>query len=125
MRGYEYEKGKYVTLMEENFDKVEVSSTWTLTLEAFVDLSNIDPIFLDKPYCLAPEEQSSTLYALLREALKESRKVALAKLAFHDREHLVAIQPRGRGSWIRQALPESASRLHRNKRSLLRQRRNF
>lgn len=96
MRGYEYEKGKYLSLTEEDFKKVEVGSTRALKLETFVDLGDIDPIFFDKPYYVAPEEQSGKLYTLLREALKRSRKVALAKLAFHDREHLVVIKPHGR-----------------------------
>jgi DNA end-binding protein Ku len=96
VRGYEVEHGRYVTLTEEDFKKVDSESTHTLVLETFVDQTEIDPIFFDKPYYLAPEEKSLHLYAVLHEALKRTQKVGIAKLAFHEREHLVAIKPSGR-----------------------------
>jgi DNA end-binding protein Ku len=96
VRGYEVEHGRYVTLTEEDFKKVDAISTHTLALETFVDPTAIAPVFFDKPYYIAPEEKSVRLYALLHEALKRTHKIAVAKLTFHEREHLVAIQPSGR-----------------------------
>ena len=96
VRGYEVEKGTYVKLTEEDFEKVDVDGAHTLSVDAFVDLAEIDPILFDKPYYLAPEEKSAHLYALLREALKRTQKVAVAKLVFHERELLAVIKPNGR-----------------------------
>lgn len=96
VRGYEVERGRYITLTDEDFKKVDSESTHTLVLETFVDPTEIDPVFFDKPYYLAPEEKSLHLYTVLHEALKRTQKVGIAKLAFHDREHLVAIKPSGR-----------------------------
>jgi DNA end-binding protein Ku len=96
VRGYEVEKGTYVTLTEEDFEKVDVDGAHTLSVDAFVDPAEIDPILFDKPYYLVPEEKSSHFYALLREALKRTRKVAIANLVFHERELLAVIKPNGR-----------------------------
>lgn len=96
VRGYEVEKGTYVTLTDKDFEKVDVDSAHTLSVDAFVDLAEIDPIFFDKPYYLVPEEKSARLYTLLRETLKRAQKVAVAKLVFHERELLAVIKPNGR-----------------------------
>jgi DNA end-binding protein Ku len=96
VRGYELEKGTYVTLTEEDFEKVDVEGAHTLSVDAFVDLAEIDPIFFDKPYYVVPEDKAARLYTLLREALKRTQKVAVAKLVFHERELLVVIKPNGR-----------------------------
>jgi len=96
VRGYEVEKGIYVTLTEEDVEKVDVDGAHTLNVDAFVDPAEIDPILFDKPYYLVPEEKSAHLYALLREALKRTEKVAVAKLVFHEREMLAVIKPNGR-----------------------------
>jgi DNA end-binding protein Ku len=96
VRGYEVEKGAYVTLTDEDFEKVDVDGAHTLSVDAFVDVVEIDPILFDKPYYLAPEEKSAHLYTLFREALKRTQKVAVAKLVFHEREQLAVIKPNGR-----------------------------
>jgi DNA end-binding protein Ku len=96
VRGYEVEKGTYVTLTKEDFEKVEVDGAHTLNVDTFVDLAEIDPVLFDKPYYLAPEGQGARLYALLREGLKRTQKVAVAKLVFHERELLAVIKPNGR-----------------------------
>ena len=88
VRGYEVEKGTYVTLTEEDFEKVDVDGAHTLSVDAFVDVAEVDPILFDKPYYLAPEEKSAHLYTLFREALKRTQKVAVAKLVFREREQL-------------------------------------
>jgi DNA end-binding protein Ku len=96
VRGYEVEKGTYVTLTEEDFEKVDVDNAHTLSVDAFVDPAEIDPIFFDKPYYIVPEEKSAHFYTLLREALKRTQKAAVAKLVFHERELLAVIKPNGR-----------------------------
>jgi DNA end-binding protein Ku len=96
VREYEYEKGKYLPLAEEDFDNVDVELRDSVPILAFVDPHEIAPIFFDKPYYLVPDKTGDTEYAVLREALKRTHKVGIAKLAFHEREHLVTIIPNGR-----------------------------
>jgi len=96
VRGYEVEKGTYVTLTDEDFEKVDVDGAHTLSVDAFVDVADIDPIPFDKPYYLAPEEKRAHLYTLFREALKRTQKVAVATLVFREREQLAVIKPNGR-----------------------------
>ncbi len=96
VRGYEVEPGHYVTLTAEDFKNVNSISTHMLDLETFVDPAEIDPVYFTKPYYVAPEENSLPLYALLHEALKRTQKIAIAKLTFYEREHLVTMKPSGR-----------------------------
>jgi DNA end-binding protein Ku len=96
VKGYEYQKGKYIALTEKDFQKVDVESSKNITILDFVDPDEIDPMFYDKPYYLAPGENGAKLYALLRESLKQSNKVGIAKLVFHDREHIGAIKANGK-----------------------------
>ena len=96
VRGYEIEKGTYVTLTAADFEKVDVDSAHTLHVEAFVDPNEIDPLYFDKPYYVVPAEKTARLYVLLREALTRTQKVAVAKLVFHEREQLAVVKPHGR-----------------------------
>lgn len=95
VRGYEYEKGQYVIIADEDFDRVNPEATQSVDIVQFVDLSEIDPMFFDKPYYLEPEKRGRHAYALLREALKESGKVGIAKVVIRSREHLAALKPNG------------------------------
>ncbi len=95
VRGYEYEKGEYVALDDEDFDKIAVESTRTISIMDFVDQDDIDPMFFDSPYYLGPGKNADHVYALFREALKDSAKVGIAKVAFREREHLAAIKAHG------------------------------
>ncbi len=95
VRGYEYEKGRYVILSDEDFARVNPEATQSVDIVQFVDLSEIDPMFFDKPYYLEPEKRGRHAYALLREALKESGKVGIAKVVIRSREHLAALKPNG------------------------------
>ena len=92
VRGYEYEKGEYVALEEEDFDKIAIESSKTINVMEFVDQDEIDPMFFDTPYYLAPGKNADHVYALFREALKESGKMGIAKVAFREREHLAAVK---------------------------------
>jgi DNA end-binding protein Ku len=96
VRGYEYEKGEYVALEEEDFDKIAIESTKTIRVMEFVDQEEIDPMFFDTPYYLAPGKNADHVYALFREALKKTGRVGIAKVAFREREHLAAVKPHGK-----------------------------
>jgi DNA end-binding protein Ku len=95
VRGYEYEKGRYVILSDEDFKRVNPEATQSVDIVQFVDLTEIDPMFFDKPYYLEPEKRGRHAYALLREALKDSGKVGIAKVVIRSREHLAALKPHG------------------------------
>ncbi len=95
VRGYEYEKGRYVIITDEDFDRVNPEATQSVDIVQFVDLAEIDPMFFDKPYYLEPEKRGRHAYALLREALKDSGKVGIAKVVIRSREHLAALKPSG------------------------------
>src|SRR5437588_5927507 len=93
VKGYEYEKGKYVVLKEEDFRRADVEATQSVEIVEFVEIDQIDPIFYDKPYYLEPQKKGEKAYALLREALKKSGKVGVAKVVIKTRQHLAAIKP--------------------------------
>jgi DNA end-binding protein Ku len=96
VKGYEYEKGEFVLVSDEDFEKVNVESTQTVDIREFVDLEDIDPMFFDQPYFLAPEKGGDKAYALLREALCQAGKVGIAKVVIKTREHLAAVKPMGK-----------------------------
>ena len=93
VKGYEYEKGKYVVLKDEDFQRVDVEATQTVDIQDFVELDEIDPIFFYKPYYLEPQTGGDKAYALLRDALKDSKKVGVAKVVIKTREYLAGVQP--------------------------------
>jgi DNA end-binding protein Ku len=95
VKGYEYEKEKWVTLTEEDFSKVEISSTHTIEITDFVDLAEIDPKYFYKPYFLEAQKGGEKGYALLHRALSESGKVGIAKVAIRSREYLACVKPDG------------------------------
>jgi DNA end-binding protein Ku len=94
VKGYEYEKDKYVVLTDEDFERVEIKSNQMVDIREFVSLAEIDPQFFDEPYLLAPEKSGAKAYNLLREALEKSGKVGIAKVVIRPpREHLAAVKP--------------------------------
>lgn len=92
VKGYEYEKGEFVILTQEDFEKANVKKTQTLEIIDFTNEKEIDPIYYDKPYYLEPEKSANKAYTLLREALKASKKVGIAKYVLHNREHIALIK---------------------------------
>jgi DNA end-binding protein Ku len=92
VKGYEYEKDRYVILSDEDFDKVPVESSRAIDIVQFVDLADIDPMLYKKSYYLVPEETGAKAYALLREAMSHDGKVGIAKVSFRDKEHLAALR---------------------------------
>jgi DNA end-binding protein Ku len=92
VKGYEYEKDRYVILTDDDFDAIPVESSRAIDIVQFVDLDEIDPMLYKKSYYLVPEETGAKAYALLREALNTAGKVGVAKVSFRDKEHLAALR---------------------------------
>lgn len=92
VKGYEYRKGEYVTLEPEDIENLRIPSRHSLEIAQFVNEEEISPAFFEKPYFVTPEDtHAAEAFAVVRKALQETRKVALGKIAFGGREHLVAI----------------------------------
>ena len=95
-KGYEFEKGRYVVMTEDDMAKVRPESTRVIDLVQFTDASAIDPIYVEKPYYLAPDgPMAREAFAVIREGMKG--KAGIGKLALYGREYLVAVQPRDKG----------------------------
>lgn len=92
VKGYEYEKDKYVVMTDEDFDAVPVESSRAIDIVQFVDMADIDPIYYKKSYYLVPEDSGLKAYTLLRRAMEEDGRVAIAKVAFREKEHLAALR---------------------------------
>ncbi len=98
MKGFEYEKGEYVLLEQDEIDAVKLESKKTLELTQFVDADEIDVLYYEKPYFVVPaDDLAEEAFIVLREALKRSRKVGLGQLAMRGREYVVSLKPCGRG----------------------------
>jgi DNA end-binding protein Ku len=96
VKGYEFEKGRYVVVGDEDIEKVRVESTRVISLEKFTDDTAIDPIYLERPYYLAPDGPvARDAFAVIREGMKG--KAGIGKVALYGREYLVKVQPRERG----------------------------
>jgi DNA end-binding protein Ku len=95
VKGYEYAKGDYVILTDDDFKKANVRKSKTIDITEFSDEDEIDVRYFDKPYYLEPDKNAQKPYALLREALKRSKKVAIAKFVLRNREHLALVKPVG------------------------------
>ncbi len=96
VKGYEFEKGRYVVMNEEDISKVRPESTRVIDLVQFTDAAAIDPIYVERPYYLAPDgTMAREAFAVMREGMKG--KAGIGKLALYGREYLVAIQPRDKG----------------------------
>jgi DNA end-binding protein Ku len=95
VRGFEYEKDKYVVLSDDEIRSANPESTQTVDILAFVDAPEISFLYLDTPYFLTPDRKGEKVYALLREALKESGKIGVANVVLHNKQHLAALIPVG------------------------------
>ncbi len=92
VKGYEYEKGKFVVLDEKDFQRVDLEATQTVDIKDFVDLDEIDPMYFYKPYYLEPQKGGDKAYTLLREALADGRKVGIAKVVIKTRQYLAGVK---------------------------------
>ena len=97
-RGYELSKGRYVEIEEDELQAVEIESTHTVDIDSFVPRSEIDKRYLDKPYYIAPGGKTgSEAFAVIRDAMKDKDRVALARIVMAHREHIIALEPLGKG----------------------------
>ena len=95
VKGYEYKKGDYIVLTQDDFKKADVHETKTIDIKQFADEDEIDSRYYERPYYLEPEKGAERAYALLRDALERSGKVALAKYAMRGRDNMGAVKPLG------------------------------
>ena len=91
VKGYEYKKGQYVALTDDDFLKANVEATQSIDILDFVDAADISPIYFDKPYYLVPLKNGQRAYALLREVLRRTGKVGIARVVIRTRQHLAAL----------------------------------
>lgn len=102
VKGYEYQKGEYVVVTEEDFKSVDMEKTDAIEIVQFALKSEIDPIYYEKPYFLEPGKGADKPYALLREALLKSKKVGIVKFVFRNREHIGIVEPYGQAIILNQ-----------------------
>jgi len=95
VKGFEYERGRFVVLKEEDFAKVRIESTHSIDITDFVDLTQVDPKFFYKPYFLEPQKGGEKAYALLHKALAGTGKIGIAKVVISNREYLASVKPDG------------------------------
>ena len=98
VKGYEYEKGEYIVVTQDEIDSVRLESTRTIDIERFVDATDIDRLYWDNPYFLAPDGKLALeAYTVIREAMEKTGKIALGRVVMHQRERLLALEPRDNG----------------------------
>src|ERR1043165_10164677 len=95
VKGFEYEKGRYIVLNDEDFEKVKIESTHSIDITDFVDLEQVDPKFFYKPYFLEAQKGGEKAYSVLHKALSGTGKIGIAKVVISNREHLAAVKPDG------------------------------
>ena len=97
VKGYEYDKGQFIVIKDEDFARVDVEATQTVDIINFVQLSEINPLLFSKPYYMQSEKSGDKAYVLLRDALKEAGKIGIAKVVIKERQHLAAVKPQQNG----------------------------
>ncbi len=95
VKGYNYSGNKYVIITDEDFKKANVKATQTIDIEHFVDLTEVETKYFEKPYHVTPTKGGEKPYALLRDSLKKKKKVAIAKVVIRTKQHLAALMPEG------------------------------
>src|SRR6266545_2268996 len=95
VKGYEFAPDQYVTLTRDELSELDPKKTRAIEIQDFVDLDEIDPIYFEQPYYLGPDKGAAKAYALLVEAMKQSKKAAIARFVLRNKEHLAAIRPMG------------------------------
>lgn len=96
VKGYEYQKDRFVVIKDEDFKRVDVEATQTVDIINFVSLEEVDPLLFYKPYLLEVGKGGGKAYMLLRDALNQSQKIAIARVVIKTRQHLAAIKPQGK-----------------------------
>src|SRR3954468_6286707 len=95
VKGFEYERGHYVVMKDEDFEKVRIESTHSIDITDFVEVDQVDPKFFYKPYFLEPQKGGEKAYAVLHKALSGTDKIGVAKVVISNREYLAAVKPDG------------------------------
>jgi DNA end-binding protein Ku len=95
VKGYEYEKGKFVVLRDDDFKRVDIEATQSVEIVDFVELAEVNPMHFQKPYYMEAGKGADKAYALLKEALEKSGKVGIAKVVIRTRQHLASVKPNG------------------------------
>jgi DNA end-binding protein Ku len=97
-RGYELKKGEYVAIENDELEAIEIESNHTIDIDSFVPKDEIDKRYLDHPYYIAPDGKAAVdAFAVIRDAMKDQDRVALARIVLTNREHVMAIEPLGKG----------------------------
>jgi DNA end-binding protein Ku len=98
VKGYQFDKGQYILLDEDELDNVALESTHTIDIEEFVPMSDVDRIYLDESYYLVPQDEvAQEAFAVIREAMRKEDLAGLARVVIYRREHLLLLRPRGKG----------------------------
>jgi DNA end-binding protein Ku len=98
VKGYQYEKDRYVVFTEEDFDKVQIESSKAIVIEKFVDAEDVDPIYFDSPYYVAPDGAvAEETFRVIQQAMRKEDKVALSRVVLSNRERLIALMCRDKG----------------------------
>lgn len=95
VKGYEYKKNEYVVMTDKDFKAANVEATGAIDLESFVDLDDVDLMYLEKPYYLVPDKNGEKGYFLLAEAMKKAKKAAIGKIVLRSKQHLALVMVRG------------------------------
>jgi DNA end-binding protein Ku len=93
VRGYEVSKGRFVTVTDEELDKIPIDTSGNVNIAGFVQLAEIDPIYYDRSYYVVPDEGGAKAFALLQEALRQADRVAVGKVVIREKEHVVSLRP--------------------------------
>src|SRR5260370_30754860 len=97
-RGYELKKGEYVEVDKEELEAVQIESTHTIDIDSFVPVEEIDERYIDRPYYIAPDGKAGIdAFAVIRDAMKDKGRGSLARIVLTKREHIIAIEPPGKG----------------------------
>ena len=96
-RGYELSKGKYVEIEPDEIDAIEFENTHTIDIDKFVPEKDIDKRYYERPYYIVPKVSGEEAFTVIRDAMKDKGRVALARIVFANREHILAIEPWGKG----------------------------
>jgi DNA end-binding protein Ku len=98
VKGYEYERDRYIVITDEDLDQVKIESSETIAIERFVDADNVDPIYLDAPYYMTPDGTvAEEAFQVIHEAMRQKKKVAISRVVMSGRERLVALAVRDKG----------------------------
>jgi DNA end-binding protein Ku len=98
VKGYQFEKGQYILVEEDELDNIALASTHTIDIEEFVPISDVDRIFLDESFYLVPQDEvAQEAFAVIREAMRKEELAGLARVVIYRREHLLLLQPHGKG----------------------------